>query len=168
MDNKWQSYVRAQSIECLCVQWSVNGMCACLCVYVRVSVSVRVCVCVCVYLSIRMRVCACICLQISYIIFLVIYIYTVLVRSLSMPEWNEWYVVVYMVSLALEKLREVPSSLLQPPQLPFCFIICRNSLKILTLFTCQLSLLFISPILDLDCHFPGVFFSQLCPGFTHW
>ena len=24
-----------------------------------------------------------------------------------MPEWNEWYVVIYMVGLALEKLREV-------------------------------------------------------------
>jgi len=46
-------------------------------------------------------------LQISYIIFLFIYIYTVLVRSLPTPEWNEWYVVVYMVGFALEKLREV-------------------------------------------------------------
>lgn len=36
-----------------------------------------------------------------------IYIYTVLVRSLAMPEWNEWYVVVYMVGFSLEKLREV-------------------------------------------------------------
>ena len=48
--------------------------------------------------------CAC---QISYVIFLCIYIYTVLVRSLPVPEWNEWYVVAYMVGLALEKLREV-------------------------------------------------------------
>jgi len=48
----------------------------------------------------------CVC-QISYIIFLFIYIYTVLVRSLPMPEWNEWYVVMYMVGLALDKLREV-------------------------------------------------------------
>ena len=30
-----------------------------------------------------------------------------LVRSLPVPEWNEWYVVLYMVGLALEKLREV-------------------------------------------------------------
>jgi len=51
-------------------------------------------------------VCVSVC-QISYIIFLVVYIYTVLVRSLPMPEWNEWYVVIYMVGLALEKLREV-------------------------------------------------------------
>ena len=40
-----------------------------------------------------------------------IYIYTVLVRSLAMPEWNEWYVVVYMVGFTLEKLREVQTRL---------------------------------------------------------
>jgi len=45
--------------------------------------------------------------QISYIIFLFVYIYTVLVRSLPLPEWNEWYVVMYMIGLALEKFREV-------------------------------------------------------------
>jgi len=66
-------------------------------------------------------------LQISYIIFLFVYIYTVLVRSLPLPEWNEWYVVVYMVGLTLEKCREVYSlyaALLPPPRrLCFCWFL---------------------------------------------
>lgn len=46
-------------------------------------------------------------LQISFVIFLLIFIYTVLIRSLTMPEWNEWYIVAFMFGYALEKCREV-------------------------------------------------------------
>ena len=38
---------------------------------------------------------------ISFVIFLLIFIYTVLIRSLTMPEWNEWYIVVFMCGYAL-------------------------------------------------------------------
>lgn len=48
--------------------------------------------------------------SIAYIVFLLIYTYTLLIRTPLTPEWNEWYVVAHMASFGCEKLREILAS----------------------------------------------------------
>lgn len=48
--------------------------------------------------------------QIAYVFFLCLYTYTVLVKLPKQPAWMEWYVVAYISTLILEKLREIISA----------------------------------------------------------
>ncbi|XP_077989060.1 transient receptor potential cation channel subfamily M member 3-like [Glandiceps talaboti] len=43
----------------------------------------------------------------AYIVFLVIFNYVVLVHMDSMPHWQEWYIIAYVVTFAVEKVREL-------------------------------------------------------------
>ncbi|KAK2725793.1 hypothetical protein QYM36_000321 [Artemia franciscana] len=43
----------------------------------------------------------------AYITFLIIYTYTVLIRSLPLPEWNEYFVFTYLAIFGIEKIREI-------------------------------------------------------------
>ncbi|XP_065569239.1 transient receptor potential cation channel trpm-like isoform X2 [Artemia franciscana] len=43
----------------------------------------------------------------AYIAFLMIYTYTVLIRSLPSPEWNEYFVFTYLAIFGIEKIREI-------------------------------------------------------------
>jgi transient receptor potential cation channel subfamily M protein 3 len=47
---------------------------------------------------------------IAYFFFLAVYTYTLLVRTPPNPEWNEYYVIVYIASFGSEKLREILAS----------------------------------------------------------
>ena len=47
---------------------------------------------------------------IAYFFFLAVYTYTLLVRTPPTPEWNECYVIVYIASFGMEKLREILAS----------------------------------------------------------
>ncbi|KAI9554622.1 hypothetical protein GHT06_019895 [Daphnia sinensis] len=46
----------------------------------------------------------------AYFIFLIIYTYTVLIRTPPTPEWNECYVILHMASFGGEKVREILAS----------------------------------------------------------
>ncbi|XP_065569232.1 transient receptor potential cation channel trpm-like isoform X1 [Artemia franciscana] len=48
--------------------------------------------------------------SIAYFIFLFIYSYTVLIRTLPVIEWNEYYVLSYVVTLSMEKVREIAAT----------------------------------------------------------
>ncbi|XP_071516413.1 transient receptor potential cation channel trpm isoform X2 [Panulirus ornatus] len=48
--------------------------------------------------------------SIAYVFFLCLYTYVVLVRLPKQPEWMEWYVVAYISTLILEKIREILST----------------------------------------------------------
>nr|CAH7719954.1 unnamed protein product [Callosobruchus chinensis] len=48
--------------------------------------------------------------SISYIIFLVLFSYIVLVKMSSLPTWQEWLCIAFVVSLGCEKMREMFSS----------------------------------------------------------
>lgn len=46
----------------------------------------------------------------AYFFFLIVYTYTVLIRTPATPEWNEYYVILTMASFGGEKVREILSS----------------------------------------------------------
>lgn len=46
----------------------------------------------------------------AYFFFLIVYTYTLLIRTLPTPEWNEYFVIVHMASLGGEQLREIMAS----------------------------------------------------------
>lgn len=48
--------------------------------------------------------------QIAYVFFLCLFTYVVLVRLPKQPEWMEWYVIAYISTLILEKVREILST----------------------------------------------------------
>jgi len=48
--------------------------------------------------------------QLFYIVFLVMYTYIVLGRTLPTLRWQEYYVMVYIATLAIEKIRQVSES----------------------------------------------------------
>lgn len=48
--------------------------------------------------------------SIAYVFFLCLYTYVVLVRLPKQPEWMEWYVIAYISTLILEKVREILST----------------------------------------------------------
>lgn len=56
--------------------------------------------------------------QISYLGYLLLFNYVILVRMDRWPCVQEWVVIAYILSLALEKIREVFCSR-HPPQLPW-------------------------------------------------
>lgn len=47
---------------------------------------------------------------IAYFVFLLIYTYTLLIRTPPSPEWNEYYVIIHMASFGTEKIREILAS----------------------------------------------------------
>ena len=49
-------------------------------------------------------------LQLAYLVFIMLYNYTVLVRMHPEPSWQEWYVIAYIFTMALEKIREVSNN----------------------------------------------------------
>lgn len=51
----------------------------------------------------------------AYFFFLLIYTYTLLIRTPSKIEWNEFYVIIHMVTFGTEKIREILAS--EPVQL---------------------------------------------------
>ena len=46
----------------------------------------------------------------AYFFFLIVYTYTVLIRTLPTPEWNEYFVILHMASFGGEKVREILAS----------------------------------------------------------
>lgn len=46
----------------------------------------------------------------AYFFFLIVYTYTVLIRTPALPEWNEYYVILHMASFGGEKIREIFAS----------------------------------------------------------
>lgn len=46
----------------------------------------------------------------AYFFFLIVYTYTVLIRTPKTPEWNEYYVILHMASFGGEKVREILAS----------------------------------------------------------
>ncbi len=48
--------------------------------------------------------------SIGYAVFLLIFTYTVLVRTPVLPEWNEYYVFAYLITFGAEKIREIAIS----------------------------------------------------------
>lgn len=59
--------------------------------------------CVCVYIY---NLCNCV-LQLFYIGFLMLYSFVVLVKMEQLPSPQEWIVILYIFTLAVEKIREV-------------------------------------------------------------
>lgn len=51
-------------------------------------------------------VCACVC-QISYLVYLMLYNYIILVKMERWPSLQEWIVISYIITLGLEKVRQV-------------------------------------------------------------
>eukprot|EP00058_Branchiostoma_floridae_P016533 XP_002602021.1 hypothetical protein BRAFLDRAFT_82609 [Branchiostoma floridae] len=56
-------------------------------------------------------------LKMAYVVFLMLFNYVVLERTGPFPGWEEWYIIAYIVTLAVEKVREIlvsePSKLTQ-------------------------------------------------------
>ncbi len=50
--------------------------------------------------------------SLAYFVFLGFFTYTLLIRTLPTPAWNEWYVVAYLATFALEKFRQLLASLI--------------------------------------------------------
>lgn len=46
----------------------------------------------------------------AYVFFLCLFTYLVLVKLPKQPQWMEWYVVAYISTLLLEKIREILST----------------------------------------------------------
>ena len=46
----------------------------------------------------------------AFVAFLMIYTYTVLVRLPQVPEWNEYYIIAYILTFGGEKIREILAS----------------------------------------------------------
>ncbi len=63
--------------------------------------------------------------SVAYFVFLVIYTYTMLIRTPPIPEWNECYIIVHMASLGCEKLREILAS--EPVNLNLKFAVWKSN-----------------------------------------
>ncbi len=48
--------------------------------------------------------------SIAYVFFLLTYTYTILIKTPPEPRWNEWYVVAYLTTFGVEKVREILAS----------------------------------------------------------
>lgn len=48
--------------------------------------------------------------SIAYVFFLLTYTYTILIKTPPEPRWNEWYVIAYMTTFGVEKVREILAS----------------------------------------------------------
>lgn len=52
------------------------------------------------------HLCVCVC-QISYLVYLMLYNYIILVKMERWPSLQEWIVISYIITLGLEKVRQV-------------------------------------------------------------
>jgi len=50
---------------------------------------------------------ACPCQQIAYLVFLCMFTYVVLVKLPDSPHWTEYYTILYITSLMVEKMRQI-------------------------------------------------------------
>lgn len=65
--------------------------------------------------------CVCVYCQISYLVYLMLYNYIILVKMERWPSLQEWIVISYIITLGLEKVRQVRSSIVTH-HLWFCVV----------------------------------------------
>lgn len=61
-------------------------------------------------------------LQIGYMVFLVLFCYVILERLKQTPTWAEVYVMAFMITMGIEKIRQVGSFYIAHP-LMFCLFV---------------------------------------------